>query len=71
MLLRADHVILIHNGFRHCELIFHDLPSNNVFINDNSPVRKNYLNSNIEQNENARIWRCLQMDIFEADMARS
>ena len=43
----------------------------NVLISDNLPVRKNYFDSNIIQNENAGILRCLQMDYFEADVARS
>ena len=30
-----------------------------VLISDNSPVRKNYFDSNIIQNENARILGCL------------
>ena len=38
-----------------------------VLIRDNSFVRKNYFDSNIMQNVNARILRCLQMDYFEAD----
>ena len=42
-----------------------------MLISDNSPVRKNYFDSNIIQNENARILRCLHMDYFEADIARS
>ena len=42
-----------------------------MLISDNSPVRKDYFNSNIILNENARIWQCLQMDYFEADVARS
>ena len=42
-----------------------------VLICDNSPVRENYFDSYIIQNESARILRCLQMDYFEADAARS
>ena len=42
-----------------------------MLIRDNSLVRKNYFDSNIIQNENARVSRCLQMDNFEVDVARS
>ena len=42
-----------------------------MLISDNSPVRKNYFDSNIIKNETERILRCLQMDNFEADVARS
>ena len=42
-----------------------------MLISDNSPVRKNYFDSNIIENENARILRCLQTDYFEADVAKS
>ena len=52
-------------------LIFVDLPTTHVLISDNSPVRKNYFDSNIIYNENARILRCLYMGYFEADVARS
>ena len=52
------------NQFRIC-------PTTHVLISDNSPVRKNYFDSNIILNENARILRFLQIDYFEADVARS
>ena len=42
-----------------------------MLISDNSPIRKNYFDSNFIQNENARVLRCLQMDYFAADVARS
>ena len=42
-----------------------------VLISYNSPVRKNYFDSNIIQNENAGILQCLQMNYFEAYIARS
>ena len=42
-----------------------------MLIRDNSPERKIYFDSNIIENENARILRCLQMDYFEADVVRS
>ena len=42
-----------------------------MLISDNSPVRKNYFDSNIIKNENARVLLCLQMDYFKADVARS
>ena len=42
-----------------------------MLISDNLPVRENYFDSNIIQNENAGKLRCLQMDYFEADVARS
>ena len=42
-----------------------------MLIRDNSPVRKNYFDSNIMQTVNARILRCLQMDYFEAGVARN
>ena len=42
-----------------------------MLISDNSPVMKNYFDSNIIKNENARILRCLLMDYFEADLAES
>ena len=42
-----------------------------MLISDNSPVRINYFDSNIIQNENARILGRFQMDSFEADVARS
>ena len=42
-----------------------------MLISDKSPVRKNYFDSNIIKNENARVSRCLQMDYFEVDVARS
>ena len=42
-----------------------------MLISDNSLVRKNYFDSNIILNENARILPHLQMDYFEADVARS
>ena len=41
-----------------------------MLISDNSPVRKNYFDSNIILNENARVLQCLQMDYIEADVAR-
>ena len=46
-------------------------PTTHVLISDNSLVRKKYFDSNIKQNENARILRRLQMDSFEANVARS
>ena len=46
-------------------------PTTHVLITANSRVKKNYFDSNIIQNENARVLRCLQMDYFEADVARS
>ena len=46
-------------------------PTTHVLISDNSPVRKYYFDSNIIENENARVLRCLQTDYFEADVARS
>ena len=46
-------------------------PTTHVLISDNLPVRKSYFDSNIIKNENARILRSLQMDYFEADVARS
>ena len=70
MLWRANHEILIHDGASRSELIFVSARQH-VLISDNSPVRKYYFDSNIIQNENARILRCLQMDYFEADVARS
>ena len=42
-------------------------PTTYVLISDNSPVRKNYFDFNIIYNESAS----LQMDYFEADVARS
>ena len=42
-----------------------------MLISDNSPVRKNYFDSNIKLTEYARILRCLQTDYFEADVGRS
>ena len=42
-----------------------------MLISDNSPVRKYYFDSNIILHENARVLGCLQMDYFEADVARS
>ena len=42
-----------------------------VLISDNSRVRKNYFDSYIIWDENARVLRCLEMDYFEADVARS
>ena len=65
---RADHKILIHDGKNWSELIFVSAQQQ-VLINDNSPVRKNYMDSDIKQNENARVLQHLQMDSFEADIA--
>ena len=42
-----------------------------MLISDNSPARKNYFDSNIIQNENARLLPCFQMDYFKAGVARS
>ena len=42
-----------------------------MLISDNSRVRQNYFDSNLIQNENARMLRRFQMDSFEADVARS
>ena len=42
-----------------------------VLISDNLPVRKNYFDSNIVQNENARLLRRFSKDYFEADVDRS
>ena len=67
---RADHEILIHDGASRSELIFVSAQQH-VLISDNSPARKNYFDSNIKQNENARILQHLQMDSFEAHVARS
>ena len=53
-----------------CPLIFVSARQH-VLISDNSPVREKFFNSNIIQNESARLLRCLQMDYFEADAARS
>ena len=44
---RADHEILMHDGTSRSALIFVDLPDNTCVISDNSPVRKNYFDSNI------------------------
>ena len=41
-----------------------------MLVSDNSPVRKNYFDSNI-LNENARILQFVQMDYFEVVIARS
>ena len=65
---RADHKILIHDGKNWSELIFVSARQH-VLINDNLPVRKNYMDSDIKQNENARVLQHLQMDSFEADIA--
>ena len=63
-------LLLIHDGASWSELIF--IPARqHVLIGDNSPLRKSYFNSYIIQNENARVLRCLQMDYFEADGAKS
>ena len=42
-----------------------------MLMSNNSLVKKNYFDSNIIWNENARILGCLQMDYFEADVARN
>ena len=42
-----------------------------VLISNNLLVRKSYFDSNIIQNENARILRHFSMDYFEADVDRS
>ena len=42
-----------------------------ILISNNLPVRKNYFDSNIVQNENARLLRRFSMDYFEADVYRS
>ena len=43
---RADHEILVHDGESRGELIFVSARQH-VLINDNSPVRQNYFDSNI------------------------
>ena len=55
---RADHPILIQDGASRSELIFVSARQH-VLISDNSPVRKNYSDSYIIQNENAGILQCL------------
>ena len=42
-----------------------------MLITDNLPVRKNYFNSNIVQNENARLLGHFSKDYFEVDINRS
>ena len=42
-----------------------------MLISDNLPVRKSYFDSNIIQNENARILRLFSTDYFEEDVDRS
>ena len=42
-----------------------------VLISDNSPVRKNYFDSNIVWNINVRIMQRFSMDYFGADVERS
>ena len=66
----ADHEILIHDGASRSELIFVSARQH-VLISDNSPVRKNYFDSNFIKKENAGILQCLQLDYFEADIVRS
>ena len=41
-----------------------------VLISDNFPVRKNYFDSNIVQNENTRLRPRFSKDYFEADIDR-
>ena len=41
-----------------------------MLISDNLPVRKNYFDSNIVQNENARLLRRFSEDYFKVDMDR-
>ena len=61
---------LIQDGASQSELIFVSARQH-VSISHHSPVWKNYFDSNIIQTENARALRCLQMDKFEGDFARS
>ena len=42
-----------------------------MLIRDNLLVRKNYFDSNIVQNENARLLQCFSKDYFEVDFDRS
>ena len=65
MLWRTDHEILIHDG----EINIRICPTTPVLTSDNSPVREFFFDSNIKQNENARILLRLQTDSFEADVA--
>ena len=60
----------MHDGKAEC-INIRNCPTTNVLISDNLPIGKNYFDSNIILNKNARILRCLQMDYFEADVARS
>ena len=46
-------------------------PTTHVLICDKSLVRKNYFDSKIIKNKNARVLQCLQIDYFVADVARS
>ena len=53
---RADHEIFIHDGESRSELIFVSAPTTHVLVSDNSPLRKNYFDSNIKQNENVEAY---------------
>ena len=46
-------------------------PTTHVLISDNLPARKKYFDSNIVQNENARLLRHFPKHCFEADVDSS
>ena len=67
---RVDHELLIHDGKSQSELILVSIRQH-VLTSNNSPVKKYYFDSNIIENENAKILPGLQIDSFEVNVTMS